>query len=777
MKPLGHKKWIYILFFASGISGLMYEVVWLRMLSLIMGVTLYATSTVLAAFMAGLALGSVLFGKYIEKRTDELKIYSFLELIIGLTALLVPVFLKMALPFYRMVYQASGGNLVLLSALRVLISFVVLLLPTTMMGGTLPVLTTWLVNRESQFGKNFGLLYGINTLGAVVGVLVSGFYTLGAFGQWATIIIGVIINLLVALTAYVLFTKKEKPLRVDKSIAQISRRPDVDISPYSDKIRQIVLITFALSGFTSLAYEVIWTRQLVIFLRTSIYAFSGMLAVYLTGISAGSIFMKRYVDTLKRPLITLGLLEGVVGVLSLINLKLFFPFDSPTAQLVFGLSGKFLATVVIVFPMTFVFGMIMPVGGVCFAKTTGKTGSSVGLLYSSNTIGSILGSLSAGFLMIPVLGSSNSVILLAYLNLALFAILILFEPQTRTARKLSYYLLIPLIILSTTDFNHGVDPLTLTTFRRIVNKGRNRNASKIYYHKEGLEGTVTAFEVNGEKQLWVNSVGMTHLCTETKLMAHLPLMYTEDPKEFLIICFGMGTTVKSAAVYNDLSVTAVELVPEAYDAFKYFHPDSQHLFSSGRIRCIVGDGRNFLLLTSKKFDVISVDPAPPVWSAGTVNLYSKEFFEQCKKRLNPGGTMCSWFPGGTESEVKSVLKTFQSVFPRTEVWQGPHMWGYYLIGTMTETDPDEFRKRVEKAFSDPDVIKDLVEYDKLCVTPQQLYRLRLWNSSEVRELGLDGHLITDDHPYLLFPLWRYLLKRRPFYRVKGRPADEFLRML
>ncbi len=661
-----YKYLVLTLFFASGISGLMYEVVWLRMLTRITGVTIYATATVLASFMAGLALGSFLLGRFIDKREDSLRVYALLEFLVACAALLIPILFSASTTLYRYVYQISGESALAVAAARAATSFLCLLVPTTMMGGTLPVLTSCLVKRDSLFGRNFSLLYGLNTLGAVCGVLLSGFVTIGEVGEWATIYIGAGINVLVAMIAYCFYVIDRDSSMPAAPADMATKLPVKRISPYSDRVRMVVLIGFAVSGFTALAYEVIWTRQLILFLKTSIYAFSGMLAIFLTGIALGSICMNKIVDRLGAPLTLFGVLELAVGLLSIINLYVFSPFESPLARDLLGWFRPAFATMIIVFPMTFAFGMIFPIAALCYAKNVTQAGLSVGSLYGCNTLGSIIGSLLAGFILIPVLGSTGTIILVACLNTALGLILVLLEPERSRVRRLAW---VPIVVVFglLTIGSFGRDPFLTIVERRIYGSNKPDASgnlvapagARIFLHKEGIEGTVTAFSTDRHKQLWINGVGMTHLCTETKLMAHLPLMFAKDPKEFLVICFGMGTTVKSAASYPGLNITAVELVAETFKSFAYFHPDDPNLLKRNNVRLVANDGRNHLLLSSKKYDVITVDPSPPIWSAGTVNLYTREFFQLCKDHLNPDGAMCLWFYGGLPDDNLAVLRNLQ----------------------------------------------------------------------------------------------------------------------
>lgn len=744
MKQFGEKKIIFILFFASGISGLIYEVVWLRMLSRTIGVTTYATATVLAAFMAGLAIGSFVFGRFSDKRNDHLKIYALLQLSVAFAALIMSYVFKAPIPFYRYIYEATNQNVNLIASLRVFVSFISLLIPALLMGGTLPVLTSYLVKREGLFGRNFSLLYGINTLGAVIGVLLSGFITIGVIGERNTVLIGVLINVMVGGIAFQLYRKGVGYIEKARSLESKFVAPgDIPISPYSDTVRKIVLISILISGFTALAYEVIWTRQFILFFHTSIYAFSAMLAVFLTGIAAGSIFINRFVDRLKAPLVVFGTLELGVGILSVFNLYLFSPLEAR-------LMTRLLAPLILVFPLTFLFGAIFPVASLCYAKSVQRSGSSAGMFYGFNTIGNVAGSILTGFLFISLLGSTKSVVMLSFVNIALGLMLLWSEPSKSARFKLKYLLAVPLVFFLSVGLK-GEDPFLNIIERRIA---RGAQEYEIFYNQEHTEGTVTSFVRDNFKGLLINSVGQTELCTDTKLMAHLPITLAKDPRKFLAICFGMGTTVRSASIYDDLDITAVELVPEAYECFRYYHDDAERILARRNLRLVVGDGRNFLLLTSDKYDVITVDPSPPIYSAGTVNLYTREFLSLCKKHLTPDGVMCLWFPGGGKDDNLYVLKTFYSVFPNITVWRGSGNVGFFMLGTLEETVID--RSKIEKLFNNLELFADLSEYDRTCVTSSQLLDLLALKKGDVESITKNTPIITDNFPYTEFPLWRGL---------------------
>ena len=754
MKQDTEKKIIFVLFFASGISGLIYEVVWLRILSRIIGITTYATAVTLAAFMAGLAIGSFVFGKFIDKHTKPLRIYALLQLSIAAAAVVTPTVLKISIPLCKYVYQISNQSDGLIAILRVSVSFVSLLIPAALMGGTLPVLTSYMVRKEGLFGRNFSLLYGLNTFGAALGVVLSGFITIGALGEWNTTFIGMLINLIVGATAYILYYNVSGLAQVSKveqtkvKVSEVVTHRDTPISPYSDVVRRMVLISILVSGFTALSYEIIWTRQLILFLQTSIYAFSGMLAVFLAGVASGSIFINKFMDKLKVPLVVFGTLELIVGIFSILNLYLFRPLDA-------SLASRILSPVILVFPLTFLFGAILPLASLCYAKSTSSSGSSVGMVYTFNTIGCVTGSILTGFLFIGLFGSSNTVILLSFINTALGLILLWSEPNKSSGFKLKYLSVVPIVILLSLGFK-GKDPFLNLIESRIIN---GAHYYQIFHNRETTEGTVTAFARDNLRRISINGVAQTHLCTETKLMAHLPVMLAEKANKVLVICFGMGTTVKSASIYDDLNITSVELVPEVYKCFRYYHDNAEEILSRKNVNPLVGDGRNFLMLSSEKYDIITVNPSPPTYNAGTVNLYTYEFFSLCKDHLMQGGVMCLWFPISPKEDTLSILKTFYCVFPNMTVWKGPHGSGLYLIGTLAKTRID--KPKIEEAFTNPRLLEDLSEYDDSCVTSSQLLNLLvLQEKSNIENVTRGAVIITDNFPYTEFPLWRYLLRKK-----------------
>lgn len=747
---------LFSLFFASGISGLIYQIVWVRMLSRIMGSTTYAVAIVVAAFMAGLALGSFIWGRYGDRSRRPLLLYARLELAVGVIALAVPWLLQAAVALYSFVHQMTEGSAAPVVLARVLILFVCIMIPAVFMGGTLPVLTAHLVREKKDFGASFSLLYGINTLGAVGGVLLAGYVTLGLWGERATILIGAGINFLVAAAAWYIVRSAAPEQPSEPGVRTVHPETgDTAISPYPAPVRRLVFAVFVVSGFTSLAYEVIWSRQLILFLKTSIYSFSMMLAIFLLGIALGSILIKRWVDHFRRPLAVFGLLEIVLALVSFLSLYLVVGLDRPRPETDFFSGYELLVAFILIFPLALVMGLIYPVACRCYVGIARSAGSSLGSFYAGNTLGNIAGSLTAGFFFIGVWGSAPSLVLLGAVNGVLGLVLIGAERGLhRVLRWAGAGLVLSVLALLIAD-RRGEDP-----FLRILENRVKAGALswEIYLNKEGVEGTVTSFSRNGVPRLWVNGVGMTILCAETKLMAHLPLLLADSPRNILVICFGMGSTVASASLHPGLDITAVELVPEVYECFGFYHPGQEEILRRPNVHPLVGDGRNYFLLTSRTFDVITVDPAPPIYSAGTVNLYSREFLSLCRDHLSPGGVMCLWLPVSKEpiDVILSLVKTFHAVFPEMTVWGSPKKMGVYLIGGSRKIDVDR-KLFKEKYLANPSIARDLVESTRKAWHTSVL-KLMLWEPDLAGTADRLAPLITDDFPYTEFPFWRYLLR-------------------
>jgi len=774
------------MFFLSGLTGLLYEVTWLRMLNRLLGSTVYASSTVLAAFMGGLAAGSFLAGRFVDQVRRPLVLYALLELGIGATALLSLRSTDWLLPIYRILHGWSGDSQVLLTGARSVTALLLLLLPTALMGATLPTLCVLAGSRERYFAQHVSVLYAMNTLGAVVGVLLAGFVLIGGIGESGTIAFGVVLNVAIVLGAFRLGrSPRQSDINGPVDASEEFRRLSLSTAPhhdegrvstgYSARIRWVVLWSVSACGFLALACEVVWGRMLLLYQGTSVYAFSAMLAVVLGAMGIGSLVGGRVVESCRDPLRLLAHLQLAVGISGLASLHFFDSGDIVKPNLSTGqnLYVMGIAPVVLLGPMGFLWGMSFPVAVRSYiASASGlDRGRSVAELYSWNTLGGILGASMGGFVLVPWLGVSGSATMLASASLFLgFALLLNGPGQIRQETKVVFGCLVTSCALLVATVG---DPYS-RLLRRWIDRAFPLDLV-VYNQTEGPSGFTTAFGVkNGDRrsrQLWIDGEGMTILITVTKLMAHLPVWLADDPKEILVVCFGMGTTVRSATRHKGLEVWAVELVPSVIQSFGYFHPEGPALLKRPDVHTVVDDGRNFLLMDEKKYAVITVDPAPPLYSAGAVNLYSREFFQICKERLRPHGIMCMWVPEANASETKAILRTFVEVFEHMSLWESPprHLGsgGFYLIGSNHPLW--NIKEKIHDGFRNQDVRADLEEWGNECDQPEKVLDLYVTDGERLRTFLAKSPVITDDRPFTEFPLWRAITRAGEYQRLLNGP--------
>jgi spermidine synthase len=740
---------IGLLFFLSGIGGLMYQTVWLRMLTRVLGTTVYASAVVIAAFMGGLALGSWVIGRWAVRRADLLRWYALLELGVGVSALFVSLVIPLLAPAYAVLYRVVAGNRFALVLLQSAVLSALLLVPTFLMGGTLPVLAAYTRRLGGDVAPRIGLLYGLNTAGAVAGVLAAGFLTIATLGERGTVLLGLVVNLVVFLAAW-------RMSAGDMPEPPVERADAARVETAGDAVtRRLVIAGYCAGGFAAMGYEIVWTRIMQIHAGTSVYAFTLMLAFYLAGIAAGSLFGGRFAGRLQRPLAWFGAGQVLVALLDIAGLYLFTVARLPIFMGELRLNIMLQVPLLLVVPVTFVLGCLMPV--VVRGYVAGESGVSaaVGRLYALNTLGGIAGSLATGFILVGMLGTRMTVVALAVVNLTvgLVALIVAGRASCDWRPAVVGAVLVPVVV----GFMIGSpDPFLYAVGRKVRMLERHYgNATLEFFHnKEGIAANATAMGFTGERrsrQLLINGVGMTNLCVETKLMAHLPLLLHRNPSSMLVVCFGMGTAVRSAAAHPLSRIDSVELVPQAYEFFPYYHADAAAIAADPRVRFFVDDGRNFLLVRPDTYDVISMDPAPPVWSAGTVNLYTREFFSLCRDRLNRDGVMCCWLPPAELSELSRILRAFLDVFPATNVWEGPEFKGLYVMGFKSGA-----AVRAGRFLDDVvplSVRADLREWG-VVDSVRELANLYVAGPEELAVLLRETPAVTDDMPYTEFPLWR-----------------------
>jgi len=763
---------ILLIFFLSGASGLIYEIVWTRLLSLVFGVSSFAISTVLTVFMAGLGIGGYTFGKLIDKRGNPLKVYALLEILIGLYAILLPNIFSLTEWLYIKLHVLTGGSFLLLSAERFLISFFILIFPTTMMGGTLPVISRFLIKSENRIGVDTGVIYSLNTFGAVAGCIITGFYLIEVIGVTQSLYLAAVLNLIAGGGAYVISQKPEA--RSQKSELKAKDLKIVNLQSSIFNIQSLILLAFGFSGMAALSYEVLWTRVLILILDNTIYAFSIILVTFLFGIAGGSLIYSQIsnLTTHSRRCpeisnITLfAVFQILIGLMGFLSLLLFANhnfiasqlnnFISWTSQFV-GIGhwqGKMFATFLMAFLImiipTLLMGASFPVVAQTLKFEMKDIGKGIGKVYLINTIGAIIGSFSAGFILLPLIGIQKSIIWTGAIPL-LFGIILIYISKRSIARyfisilSITISVIIIIFILRTGDIP------------KLISIGKIDKGNEILYYKEGIAGTVLVSSQETDltpfrkpvKRLWINGdpiAGEFRGALQLeRLQAHLPLLFHPDPKDALIICFGTGSTAGAVGDHNVSEIYAVDISREVFNGGRYFSDGNRDILNNSRFKMIIEDGRNFLLITDKKFDLITSEPPPPS-NAGIVNLYSREYYMLCKSRLKEGGMVSHWIPLHhlSEDDFKMLVSTFVSVFPHSTMWFTK--WDAIMIGSdkKLSIDFENLRERLNNK-KIQESLKEIGIFN-----PFQLLSTFMMDEEDLHKF-IDGvPIVTDNNPYVEF---------------------------
>ena len=753
---------VYFLFFLSGITALTYEIVWTRMLTLVFGHTVFSVSVVLAAFMAGLGFGSYLFGHAIDKlsanSTDSsstaLLVYGWIEILIFVSGGLLSLIFANFAEVYSLFHSFLPESPALQNFLRVVFSFTLMLIPTTFMGATLPLISKYCVTDDKRIRKQVSLLYALNTLGAAFGCLITGFFLMGAFGVLQTVLMAATGNLIIGISALSIY--KENGGIVKFSLPKI-RLPKMGWSPEQKFWMGISFIC----GFTALAYEVLWTRLLVFSIASTVYSFSMMLTVFLLGIFLGSLLLIPFSSKIKNSHTILMVLQGGIGIYVIGSIYGIESILSPPWN-AYNLGNPAMAfwnyfrdSAALMLVPTLLLGMCFPLLIQLIANKHENIGQATGQIYAANTMGAIFGSLFSGFLFLPHFGSQTSLVLLATINL--FIMVLLFRTSdylTLTIRKAMTMVFVALILF----INMSIPNDLFNSFFMRDSAGK-RNINKLIYFEEGLSDTVAVFKDEyglldpSAKRLITNGISMSAsnmIATRyMKLFAHVPILLVDKPDDVLVVCFGTGQTTGAAGIHPRVkTVDSLELSSSVINAGKMFADQNHDVLSNPKVNFVIQDGRNHLLTTHKFYDVITSEPPPPR-TAFTVNLYTKEYYELQKRKLKPGGISAQWIPlhSQGEEEVAMHFKTFQSVFPYTMGWLS--VANEILIIGSDQPIKIDFNKLNER-LQEPEIKKALKDIE---IPDIFSFLSNIWLLNEqVVKLGEGYPLITDNHPAIEFYL-------------------------
>ena len=738
---------IPIIFLLSGFAALTYQLVWFKELSLIFGVSYQAIAIVTSAFMSGLALGSHLFGSYADRMSlKPLNLYAFLEAGIGGGAVIIPLLFNLVNRFNIVLVQQGSLPVLLTDIIRFVLCFLVMMIPTTLMGGTLPVMSKFYIKRVDDLGKKIALLYGINTMGGVLGAAGTGFLFIRYLGAQRTVMIAVLLNLAIAGAVYFFgriykhaHDATNNPSAEDnRAVSATEARPKkIQIPKNKSRFNQHIFISVFVTGAAALALEILWTRILVYFVSISIYSFTVILVTFLLGITLGSLLFSRYIDRLKNPLLIFGYLQLAIGFFVLYLLQTIGNVLSETSM---DLGGQFLKTGILILIPTLLMGAAFPTIIKSFTQNLKNLGNRLGKLYAVNTIGTVVGSLGASFVLLPLLGAQKSILLIAVVYTAIGIFNLVFALSAK--RPL---ILIGLIVITVV----GTGTLLVQRIKPVVlysSSFRHGEMNQLEYYHEGTEASLAVLKGNlNLRGLNINGATTAYTSyydvTVHKLLGHLPLLLADEPRNALIIGFGLGSTAWSMAQHEVDRIDCVELVPEERETARYFEIENGDIFEDPRFNFIVGDGRNYLLTTTQPYDVISINAIHPAMSP---YLYTYDFYQVCRSKMNPDGIICVWIPLNS-SYVNILLKTFQSVFPHASLWDctTQHI---LLIGSIQPLSIDYYQWC--KNISREKITVSLAEV--LLQDPVRLLSQMILDENGIRTISVNAGINTDDWPIVQF---------------------------
>lgn len=772
MKP--SERWLYpsaiLCLLLSGVAGLVYQVAWARYLALFLGHTSYAVVAVLVAFMGGLALGNAWLGRYADRVPRPLALYGWLEIGIGVYAFVFPWYFEVCQSGYLRLARETGSDGALLLALKFLFSFAAILVPTTLMGGTLPVLTRLVTRSLGELRARLAALYFINSLGAVLGVLIADFWWLPSLGLDFTVYAGAALNLVVGLIALIVNTRLGDDLAPSaaagpriglgpggarptsgglrspatgggraKALPEVRGGAGAEEETYAPFEWRLAVLAAGASGFVAMLYEVVWTRLLALALGSSTHAFSIMLATFIAGIAVGAWWVARW-PGLRRTFDAFGWAELALALTLLVSMFFYHYLPYGFARLGHVLVRdaanhglyqffQFLVCFAVMFVPALCLGMTLPLASRVATAEVSRTGRSVGLVFSVNTVGTVLGAALTGLVLLPWLGLAKTFALGVGLNLVIaLSVLLRGVPTARRFLPAA----VPVVLAALVGLVHVTlakrwerafaaglwrlpnPPETLAAYRTYI------DTMNVLYHRDGAGSTVVVNTwtnpVSGKVELSLRVNGKADATTRGDLptqllLAHLPLLLKPETKDVMVVGLGSGMTCGSVLVHPGVErVDVAEISPEVQEVARtHFAPHNGKALSDPRVTVHLDDAKSFLNTSGRSFDTIISEPSNP-WMAGVAGVFSLEFYDVCRQHLTDEGLMVQWVQiyESDDDTFRTVLATFASAFPFFTVWQ-TLPGDLVLIGSRKPWKPD--LAAMHRRFDVPAVTADLRRAD------------------------------------------------------------------
>ncbi len=741
---------VHTVIFLAGFTFLLYEVCWNRLLSLVLGTTVTASTIVLSMFMAGFGFGAWFWGRKANRAKNIGRLLTILLGGIGLFGIVNFFIIADTFPYLYKTLAESGFSVFQSECIIIPCSAFILFLQACLIGGVFPVVGKIAIGAQSSIAETLGRLYAIDTFGGFIGGLISGFLLLGNLGQGGTVLFAVAINLVLA--GWVVSYKKFTISPIDSPVKDKSTLNDVKAVPLKDKVslRRTALIGAFICGFSILSLQVLWLRMFKIYFTNTSYTFALIASIAIMGLFLGSwLFKQRHqkITDFKQAMIrVVSLLGGfvIVGLMMVIYLPhiLMFPFQSMLGDPIFRvIAVPVIASLLIVLPPSVCSGYAFPLACRMYSAGRKSISGDIGLVLMVNTIGSVIGPVIAAFILIPSIGVLLSVVFILIL-LSVTLIVVVSRDKSIPLPK----------IMKTALYASALILMALVAMRpeiRILPPSFARFDREILFYKESVEGTLTVGKDKGTRSqalyTFVNNsavIGSSYDAIKVvKMVGHFPFFLGNDCEEVLVIGFGIGVTTSAIASHPEVkSIESVELVEGLKDAAVYYKDLNQNVVNDARLKIIPGDGRHYLQATPKKYDLISCDPTHPILGSG--NLYTQEYFQMCRDHLKPGGMVSQYLPLhklGTE-EFLGIINTFHSVFPNCTVWLG-HYHAVLLGATEPlQIDFAEWKLNIEKIGQAPNFYVD----------PHHLAATLVLDGKTVEKLSVDSKINSDDLSYTEF---------------------------
>ncbi|MHC1774556.1 MAG: fused MFS/spermidine synthase [Lentimicrobium sp.] len=672
------------LVFFAGFSFLIYEVSWFRMLSLVIGATVKASTIVLVAFMAGFGAGAWFWGSRADKRNNHHKLLVGLFTVIGATGFLSYFIIQNGLPgIYE--FLAESGFTVTSAGWMVLISSLfILLIPAFFMGGILPVASGLYIQSDKGMAGMIGRIYAWETIGSTLGGLAAGFILIRILGQQNTVFLAAALNLVSLIPLFIYRSEATNEMEissratVEKPVRQKEGKTRENTSQVETNRYTAMLGTF-IFGMAVIGLQVAWFRIFRIYMTNTSYTFSLIASMVILGLFAGSRYFATKGEKLvsSRTMINLILITavaifaGFVILMKLPGLIMFPMAGDENAYFIRIILIPFISALLVILPVTFLSGFSFPLACSLYSNDYRGVSSSIGRILLFNTAGTVIGPLITAFLLIPLRGAGLSVLFFVILLLGAAFFLLRKQETTRKSGVLKTLTATVAAILFTV--------LIFISEARILPPSFTRFDREIIEYRETVEGTWVVGREPGGKgaalSTYVNNsavIGSSYDAIKVvKMVGHLPFYTGLKCKNVLVVGFGIGVTTSAIASHPEVkSIDCIELVAGLKDAAHYYSGLNNNIQNDSRLQVISGDGRNYLQATGKKYDLISSDPTHPILGSGS--LYTKEYFELCKSRLNPGGMVSQYLPLHKllPDDFLGIIKTFQSVFPGATIWLG-----------------------------------------------------------------------------------------------------------